>query len=125
MAMPRTPLAKAKATGSSLKQPGRFANRREPRLTAPLGNAPSDFDETELLIWECFKREIPWLLETDRLLIEVATKLRKKVWDNTFAVSHINSLHVIMSKLGATPTDRTKVYQPDDPDEDPEDKFFN
>jgi hypothetical protein len=108
-----------------MHDPQRFAKRKEPKLTGPLGEPTSFLDELEQLAWVSFQREIPWLLETDRALIEAACRMRARLWGGMVDVKIVTALSSILSKLGATPADRTKVFVPDDPDENPEDKFFN
>ena len=40
-------------------------------------------------------------------------------------VSALNQLRMCMAQMGATPADRSKVAVPDEPEEDPADRFFN
>jgi hypothetical protein len=125
MAHPRTPLAKAKVTGATINHPKVHNSRKEPKQTSPLGEPTGFLDEVEQLCWACFQREIPWLTETDRPLIEVACRLRARVWGGTIDARVLGALSSVLSKLGATPADRSKVFVPKDEDGDPEDKFFN
>lgn len=125
MANNRTPLAKAKVTGTDQRNPSRFKDRKEPRGQIPLG-APSDFlAEDQKGVFEGFKRELPWLMESDRAVVEMATVLRSRMLSNPegVGVSALQALGSTLSKLGATPSDRTKVSLPDDEEE--EDEFFD
>ena len=40
-------------------------------------------------------------------------------------VSALNQLRMCMAQMGATPADKSKVAVPDEPSEDPTDRFFN
>ena len=40
-------------------------------------------------------------------------------------VSALNQLRMCMAQMGATPADKSKVAVPDEPREDPTDRFFN
>lgn len=122
MANPRLPVAKAKATGADIKNPGRHKHRANP-VTAPLGK-PSDFlGEAGKRAWEGFKRELPWLMESDRAMVEVAAKVRGELMtDPDVSVTKLSMLQAILSKLGADPTSRSKVVAP--ADEPEADEFF-
>ena len=94
--------------------------------------APSDWMADRkfyLKAWEAFKNEFPWLKESDRGVIELATSLRAAFWENPaeFGVNRMNQLRLIYSSLGGTPADLTKVYSPeqDGEDEDPINHFLN
>ena len=122
MANPRLPVAKAKATGAAIKNPGRHKGRADPKV-APLGK-PSDFlNDAGKRAWEGFKRELPWLMESDRAMVEVAAKVRGELMtDPDVSVTKLSMLQSILSKLGADPSNRSKVALPDD---EPEaDEFF-
>ncbi len=123
MANPRLPVAKAKATGAEIKNPGRHKHRANP-VTAPLGK-PSDFlPEAGKRAWEGFKRELPWLMESDRSMVEVAAKVRGELMtDPDVSVTKLSMLQAILSKLGADPTNRSKVLTGGD-DEKEADEFF-
>ena len=66
MSRPRTPLAKAIATGEAQKRPGRFGSRREPKVV-PLGRPSPRLTDAEKKHWAAFKRELPWLMESDQM----------------------------------------------------------
>lgn len=122
MANPRTPVAKAKATGAALKNPGRHAARSDPK-TAPLGS-PSDFlDAGGVKAWEGYRRELPWLTEADRSLVEIASSVRGRLLSgDDVGVTALSMLQSILSKMGGSPADRSKVAVPDGESE--EDEFF-
>ena len=76
--------------------------------------------------WNQFRREIPWLMESDRVLVEITSYLRARIMiGEEVGVGALNQLRMCMAQMGATPADRSKVALPDEPDEDPADRFFN
>ena len=75
MPRPRTPREKARITGADRNYPSRFARRSAPH-TAPLGE-PSDWmNGGQRTAWNLIRREVPWLMESDRALVEIAAYLR-------------------------------------------------
>src|SRR5262249_53876164 len=106
----RTPLAKAEATGRTLINPDRFKDRKEPPNLVPLGDPPEQFDEREAEVWDKFKVEVPWLMESDRAMVEVASKLRTKVLLGIASDKDYGKLLSCLSRMGATPADRTRIY---------------
>src|SRR3954471_7058146 len=125
MPRPRTPREKARITGADRNHPSRFARRSAPN-TVPLGE-PSDWmNDGQRAAWERFRREVPWLMESDRVLVEIASYLRARIMiGEEVGVGVLNQLRMCMAQMGATPADRSKVAVPDEPDEDPTDRFFN
>jgi hypothetical protein len=122
MANPRTPVAKARATGADIKNPGRHADRKDPKVK-PLGKPSRFLDENGREAWEGFKVELPWLTEADRSLVEIAASVRGRLLSGEdVGVTALSMLQSILSKMGGTPADRSKVSTPDDETE--EDEFF-
>ncbi len=122
MARARTPAAKAKLTGAVDKNPQRHRARKEPS-TRPLGNPSTFLDEHGRQAWEAYRLELPWLMESDRSLLEIACTVRGKLLSGgEVGVQALSMLQSILSKLGASPADRTKVAVPDDDKE--KDEFF-
>ncbi|MDO1560408.1 hypothetical protein Q0812_13315 [Brevundimonas sp. 2R-24] len=74
--------------------------------------------------WEEFRGELPWLNSSHRPLLRVACILRVRMDDADVGVNQIQTYSAILSKLGATPVDETKVSHPDEDDSDPADRFF-
>lgn len=126
MARPRTPVAKAEATGAAAKNPQRHRARKEPSSTKALGKAPTWFDEAQSSMWEGFKLELPWLTEADRSVMEIASALRAqfKTDPMNMGVTKLNLLRLCLAQLGATPADRSKIGVGDGDEEDPDDTFF-
>jgi hypothetical protein len=118
MPKPRQPLARAFITGDAIKNPKRYRGRSNPTVV-PLGRPSPHLDATARLCFEAFKRELPWLAESDRALVECAADLRSVLLDGYFCLQTINALRLCLSAMGATPGDRTKIAVPDGPAPDP------
>ena len=126
--MPRaqTPAAKAKVTGAAVLHPGRHSNRKEPK-SVPLGD-PSDWMGGEQRVaWNSFQRELPWLMESHRTLVEIASCLRARLMSGEeVGVQALAQLRMCLSAMGATPVDASKIIVSDDGDsEDPAAAYFN
>src|SRR6478609_2631252 len=114
MPRPRLPQAKAEASGAVLKNAGRFAGRSAPKKARPIGEPYVAMTEGERWYWEEFKAELPWLNSGHRVLLRMACRLSARLdTDPDFGVSATQALSSILSKLGATPTDETKVAHGD------------
>jgi len=123
MANARTPALKAAVTGTAARNPGRFADRKEPKSQA-LGKPSAFLDEHGIQAWEGFKRELPWLAESDRALVEIASSVRGRLLaGEDVGVTALSMLQSMLSKMGGSPADRSKVASPDDDEEG--DEFFN
>jgi hypothetical protein len=129
MARARTPVAKAKATAADVKNPGRHKNRRAPRGVAALGAAPMWLGPSGMKAFQAFKRELPWLKESHRVLVELASIYRGRMIDPDpekvpLGLQAAQELRRCLAQLGATPADESKVTLPDDGEEDPEAALF-
>lgn len=124
MARPRLPAAKAEASGAAIKNAGRFADRKAPKGTSPLGAPYVRMTDEQKEVWEECRAEMPWLNGSHRRLLRVACILSARMDDPEMGVSALQALSSILSKLGATPVDETKVTHGEDDDEDPADEFF-
>ena len=122
MARPRTPTAKAALTGADKINPGRFKPRSEPKSSGrALGKAPGYLPPSARKAWAIFADELPWLTFEDRGAVEVVSLMRAHIMDGNTAdlpASFFGNYRMALSSLGATPVDRTKVYQPPQDDED-------
>jgi hypothetical protein len=127
MPRPRTPLAKAKATGRTLHDPKRFKDRKEPAVKDPLGNPPRWMkNASQIEAWQTLASEIPWLNSTHRAVMGIAAQLLGKLIANEeISVNSLNLLRLCLSQMGATPVDASKISMPDEEDdEDPASKYF-
>jgi hypothetical protein len=124
MARPRLPEAKAAVSGAVLHDAGRFADRKGPKKPRPLGDPYLKMTDAQKEAWDEYRSELPWLNSSHRPLLRLACIWTAKMDDADFGVSATQALSSILSKLGATPVDETKVNHGDDSDEDPADRFF-
>lgn len=129
MARPRTPAAKAALTGADKINPGRFKARTEPKSSGrTVGAPPTYLPPMAKKAWAVFVDELPWLTFEDRGALEVVALMRAQIMGGLpvdTPASFFNGYRMALSSLGATPVDRSKVYQPPPPDEDDEfDKFL-
>lgn len=119
----RLPVAKAKVTGAAVKNPGRHKSRANPKTTA-IGAAPTHLSLHAKRAWDRFRRELPWLTAADAAMLEVASMVRGELLAGMLVgVTKLSMYQSVLGKLGASPTDRSKVSAPDD-DEEEEDEFF-
>ena len=124
MARNRLPAAKAEVSGAALKNAGRFEGRKAPKGTRPLGEPYLRMTDAQKIAWEEYRQELPWLNASHRPLLRLACIWTAKMDDAEFGVSATQALSSILSKLGATPVDETKVNYGDEGDDDPADRFF-
>ena len=127
MPNPHTPLAKAKLTGANAKNPQRFRGRSEPKTSKqPVGNPPAYFDKTAKAIWKEFVADLGWLEREDRKALEGAcvaiAQMRAMYVEGGVTASMLAAVNTAVGKLGASPTDRSKVFQAGE-DEDGDDPF--
>jgi hypothetical protein len=109
----RIPLAKAEATGRTKVNPARFKDRKEPQ-SKRLGKPSSTLNRKEVQAWHCFVYEAPWLVESDRALLEVACILRVKHHaTKRGSLNETGAFLRVLSKLGMTPVDRSRVMVTD------------
>jgi len=125
MARPRVPAAKAETSGAALVNPERFKDRKVSKRTNPLGDPYIKMTSIQVEAWEELRAELPWLNSSHRPLVRLACKWMARMDDDEFGVSATQALSSILSKLGATPVDESKVNHGEDDDEDPSDKFFS
>jgi phage terminase small subunit len=119
------PLEKAKITGAAKLHPGRFKNRAN-LTTAPIGGPPSWLSPEERMAWAMFVDEIPWLTQADRVVLEVASRLRADMMASRVpSISLLNLLRQCCAQLGATPADRAKITVPNAPDADADEAHFH
>ena len=118
MPRPRTPKAKAAVTGVADKKRKKFEARIEPEASGPLGDPPDWLLDTDgnkqRSAWLLIKKEIPWLTEHDRILVQMAASIQGRFMaQQEVGIQAMNMLRQILGQMGATPADRTKVTMPD------------
>lgn len=125
MARNRTPQAKAEVAGANIVNPGRFKGRTTPKRTRPVGKPYAGMTKPQIAVWEESAENMPWLHSGHRLLLrQVCILAARMETDPDMGVSALQALGAALSKLGATPTDETKVNHGTEDDEDPADEFF-
>lgn len=124
MARPRLPQQKAETSGAVVVNPGRFKDRKKPKKTRPLGQPYAAMTECQQGYWHDMAVDMPWLNSSHRLLLRLACIWAAKLDDSDFGISATNALSAILSKLGATPVDESKVNHGEGEEDDPADKFF-
>lgn len=124
MPRPRTPKLKLIVSGRDKINPGRYKDRTEPK-SPPLGEPSAHLSPSAKKAWKAFQKELPWLKQSHRALVELASHVRAKVFDDPEpTVAHMNLLRMLLSQMGATPVDQSRLdLSADEQDDDP-DKFF-
>ena len=66
----------------------------------PLGS-PSDWmKDSQRAAWELSRREVPWLMESDRVLVEIAACIRARVMaGEEVGVGMLNQLRMCMAQI--------------------------
>ena len=120
----RKPVAVSRATAAHLKNPGRHKDRSNPKVD-PVGNPPVYLDEDAKMAWAVFVEELPWLGRSDRAILEMICPLRAKIMGGgSLSLPAMTEYRQQLSKLGASPSDRSKVSAPDGgEEEDPASKY--
>ena len=123
MARPRTPVAKAEVSGAAAHNPQRFKNRKAPK-SGPLGEPYVRMTDAQKAVWRDMVADMPWLNRGHRILARLACVLAARMdadEGGEIGVSAAHALSAVLSKLGATPVDETKVNHGGD--EDPNEPF--
>lgn len=149
---PQKPLASAIASGAILLNPKRYTEREKNHpgqalplgpISAPLLASAGNFRSHVAAAWMDFSREIPWLKESDRALVEMASLLRASIYLDgldvikvpeskhpalargmwTINLNSMGMLLRILTQLGATPATIAKVQHGLGKTEDEDDEF--
>lgn len=122
MARPRKPTATLELKGAFKKNPSRGrARANEPRPDAEVGLPHNTMPDEAAAIWAELVQHGTWLTAADRLLLEIACRLFADFRAGALDGGGISKLITALSKLGFSPTDRSKVGAPGakEPEEDP------
>jgi hypothetical protein len=98
--------------------PGRY-KRNEP-TAAPLGDPPEWLSETQVEAWRGFESELPWLNNSHRCIVGIASVLRARLASGQeVGTKALSLLRLCLSSMGATPADASKVswVEPEEPDD--------
>jgi hypothetical protein len=124
MARPRIPQEKAEVSGAAIHDPQRFRDRKKPKKTRPIGEPYKLMTEAQKAAWEELRFELPWLNSSHRPILRLACLWMAKMDEGDFGVNATQALSSLLSKLGATPADESKVNHGEPDEEDPADRFF-
>lgn len=125
MARARTPTAKAEVSGRTEINPARFKDRKAPQRVRPVGEPYARMTDEQKACWDEFRSELPWLNSGHRTILRMACILAARMdTEPEFGVQATQALSSILSKLGATPADESKVNHGGEDEEDPADEFF-
>ncbi|MEQ8600944.1 MAG: hypothetical protein RLP98_13560 [Devosia sp.] len=121
MARPRKPTHLLRLSGQINRRPARYADRRnEPAIADPVGMAPANLSDAEIVLWDELAHYGVWLTAADRLMLEIAVRLFHQFRAGDVRIA--SKLITALSKLGFSPTDRSRVGAPGVRDK-PEDPF--
>lgn len=126
MARPRKPTAALELNGAFKKDPKRkVARANEPRVEAAVGPPPNSMDGDAATIWNELTEHGFWLTAADRTLLEIACRLFAMFRSDKLDGGGISKLITALSKLGFSPTDRSKVQAPGskEPEDNPYSEF--
>jgi hypothetical protein len=120
----RLPQAKAEVSGAVLKNPAMFKDRRVPSGLGPIGEPYARMTPEQQAAWRDLTRDLPWLNASHRTLLRLACILSRRLDDADVGMNQIQTLSAILSKLGATPVDETRVSFVAEEVEDPAERWF-
>ena len=104
----RVPLALAQASGRTIVNPARFADRADPEVV-PLLPAGDYLDPLERECFEYFRTTLWWLGESDRAIVNVLARCYARFQLNTLLGSEYGAYMRALHEVGATPAGRSKV----------------
>lgn len=123
MARPRKPTKVLELNGTLKAHPERARERaNEPVVETPVGPTPNGMPVDAAAIWAELVQHGFWLTAADRLLLEIACRLFADFRKGQLDGGGVSKLITALSKLGFTPTDRSKIGAPG-AKEEKEDEF--
>lgn len=126
MPRPRLPTAVLELKGAYKVNPGRrTARANEPVVAGEIGGPPAHLEGPPAALWRDLAGYSTWLTSADRLMLEIACVLFARFRAGELDGSGASKLISALSKLGFTPTDRSRVHAPGgkEPTEDPYAEF--
>jgi len=126
MARPRTPKAKAKATGQDIARKEKFKARNEPLPGGPVGDPPLWLNVMAQAAWREIVDEVPWLTRPHRGFLAIAASIRGRMMaGDECGVQSLNLLRMAYGQMGATPADASKAGRTNDGEQiDPAEDYF-
>lgn len=126
MANNRIPKAKAEVSGASAKNPKRFKDRQVAKNPRKVGEPYAKMTEIEKWYWNEYTSECPWLNSSHRVLLRMACNLAARMDTGDVGIEAMKALSSILSKMGATPADESKVsHDNGEEKDDPTAQYFN
>ena len=125
MANNRLPPSKAAVSGAAAKNPGRYAGRSAPGNRKPIGEPFPTMTTAEAEVWRECAAAMPWLSAAHRVLLRLVCKLAARMDEGELGVQASSVLSGLLSKLGATPVDESRVFLAGEDDDDPAEEFFS
>lgn len=120
----RLPQAKAEVSGAALKNPATFKDRLAPTGLGQIGEPFPQMTPDQKAAWHDLTRDLPWLNASHRTLLRLACIISARLDEADVGINQLQTLSAIMSKLGATPVDETRLNYAPEAEEDPADKYF-
>lgn len=124
MANNRLPARKAKVSGAAAKNPSRYAGKTVPGNRRPIGEPYPTMTPAEVGVWRECAATMPWLNAAHRVLLRLVCKLAARMSEGELGVQASSVLSGLLSKLGATPVDESRVFLAGE-DDDPDEEFFS
>jgi hypothetical protein len=129
MANPRKPQALREVQGTAKDHPGR-QNLDQPKVIKGIGPAPEHFTELQSDVWDYLVSVMyaGVLAESDRPTLEMMSMLFYRFRHGTYEEDtvcpvlngvELSRLDSLMGRYGMTPSDRTKIIVPKQPDKNP------
>lgn len=122
MARPRMPAHKREAAAAANNE-SRFSNLPDTPTSDVIGPVSDWLDPFQRETWAWAVREWWWLAEADRPLLEMICVYRSMVILDTATPEQRRHYSALLSKIGATPVDRSKVDLPKTPNETEQDNI--
>lgn len=126
MPRPRLPQQKAEVSGAIGKNAGRFKDRAVSGKTRSVGQPYASMTEYQCMAWQQLTSEAPWLNSSHRQMLRLACIVIALIEEGReeIGVKHITTLRAVLSSLGMTPIDETKVAHKEEEDVDEFDKMM-
>lgn len=106
----RKPRALAAISGADLRNPQRYRDRPAGLGRAPLGDPPATMPADQQEAWHDFAANLPWLNRSHRAIVRLACITAARIEAATEpGVNLLSAYSSILSKLGATPVDDSRV----------------
>jgi hypothetical protein len=121
----RLPSLKADVSGAAMKNPARFKDRPAPSGMGLLGDPDPTLTPAQQAAWRQYAATLPWLDASHRTLVRIAAILTARLDDPGVGLNVVATLSAVLSKLGATPVDSSKVAALAQVEDDPAERFFS